>query len=89
MSTNALSRPLTGMRSARFARRQQVVQILAQPFDLADIRPARPRPDERADEQQHDERRERHDRIGEELHHAGTLGAIDRGRAEASGADAR
>ena len=42
----------------------------AQPFDFAHIRPARVGTDERAQEQHDDERRERNDRIREELHHA-------------------
>ena len=72
MSTNALRRPLTGMRSGAFTRSQQVVQILAEPFDFAHVWPPRPRPDQRADEQQHDECRQGHDRIGEELRHGRT-----------------
>ena len=52
------------------AERQQVVQILAEPLDLSDVRSTRPGPDERAAEQEHDESCEHHDRVGEELRHA-------------------
>ena len=57
------------------ARRQQVVQIVAQPLDLSNVRPTGAGPDQRADEQHDDEHREQHDRIGEQLRHAPPLAA--------------